>query len=168
MVPGLRRYPLVAVVLVSLVGCTSAAAHHATPSSPPATTSSPATTPAPSSSARHRSTPPVRRTTHSVAPVPAPRPPTPKSTPPPVSAGLPLAYQTGTATRVITVVATSTGSTTATLQAWQKAGTGWTRRGGGIAAHVGSAGLTTHPSESTSATPIGSFTLSQAFGHDPN
>jgi L,D-peptidoglycan transpeptidase YkuD (ErfK/YbiS/YcfS/YnhG family) len=66
---------------------------------------------------------------------------------------------------VITVVASSTSSTTATLQAWDRApGGGWLKHGPAIAAHVGSAGLTTHPSEFVSATPIGSFTLTQAFG----
>ena len=33
-----------------------------------------------------------------------------------------------------------------------------------MTAHVGSDGLSTSPSESRSATPIGSFTLTQAFG----
>jgi L,D-peptidoglycan transpeptidase YkuD (ErfK/YbiS/YcfS/YnhG family) len=65
---------------------------------------------------------------------------------------------------VITVVAPSTGSTVATLQAWQKSGRQWLRHGPAVPAHVGSQGLTTHPSESLSATPIGSFTLTQAFG----
>ena len=62
-------------------------------------------------------------------------------------------------------MAPSTGSTTALLQAWYKApGGGWLRYGSTVTAHVGSQGLTTHPSESKSATPIGSFTLTQAFG----
>jgi L,D-peptidoglycan transpeptidase YkuD (ErfK/YbiS/YcfS/YnhG family) len=66
---------------------------------------------------------------------------------------------------VITVVASSTGSTTAVLQAWNKApGGGWLRYGSAVTAHVGAEGLTTQPSESKSATPIGSFTLTQAFG----
>jgi L,D-peptidoglycan transpeptidase YkuD (ErfK/YbiS/YcfS/YnhG family) len=66
---------------------------------------------------------------------------------------------------VITVVAGSYGSTTATLQAWDRApGGGWIKHGAALLAHVGSQGLTTAPSESRSATPIGSFTLTQAFG----
>jgi len=78
---------------------------------------------------------------------------------------LPLPYTTGSATRVITVVASLHASTVATLQAWTKApGGGWLRWGGAITAHVGSQGLTSAPSESLSATPIGSFTLTQAFG----
>jgi L,D-peptidoglycan transpeptidase YkuD (ErfK/YbiS/YcfS/YnhG family) len=97
------------------------------------------------------------------------RPPSsPKPAPQPVSRGqsLPLHYSTGSATKVITVTARSSGSTTATLQAWTKApGGGWRRYGSGVTAHVGADGLSSHPSESRSATPIGSFTLTQAFGH---
>jgi L,D-peptidoglycan transpeptidase YkuD (ErfK/YbiS/YcfS/YnhG family) len=70
---------------------------------------------------------------------------------------------------VVTVVAASTAATTATVQAWDRAaGGGWLPHGPAIGAHVGSQGLTLHPSESISATPIGSFTLSQAFGRLPN
>jgi L,D-peptidoglycan transpeptidase YkuD (ErfK/YbiS/YcfS/YnhG family) len=43
---------------------------------------------------------------------------------------------------------------------------GWVRRGPRIAAWIGSQGMTRHASESKSATPIGSFTLTHAFGHD--
>ncbi|HSY16121.1 MAG TPA: L,D-transpeptidase family protein [Jatrophihabitantaceae bacterium] len=82
---------------------------------------------------------------------------------------LPLAYPTANSREVITVTAPSTASTTATLQAWTLApGGGWLPRGGPIPAHVGSDGLSRSPSESRSATPIGSFTLTQAFGHDAN
>ncbi len=38
------------------------------------------------------------------------------------------------------------------------------RFGSAVTSHVGSQGLTTQPSESRSATPIGSFTLTEAFG----
>jgi len=66
---------------------------------------------------------------------------------------------------VITVIATSTRSTTATLQAWDLApGGGWLPHGGAVTAHIGAAGMTTAPSESVSATPIGSFSVTQAFG----
>jgi L,D-peptidoglycan transpeptidase YkuD (ErfK/YbiS/YcfS/YnhG family) len=88
--------------------------------------------------------------------------------PPPGAQALPLDSATGSATEVITVVANSTSSTTAQLQAWTRVPGGWARRGGPITAHVGSAGLTAHPSESLSATPIGSFTLTRAFGRDAN
>ena len=80
---------------------------------------------------------------------------------------LPLRFATRNATKVITVVARSTGSTTATLQAWSKRrGGGWRRHGSAVIAHVGSDGLSRHPSESQSATPIGSFTLTHAFGRN--
>jgi L,D-peptidoglycan transpeptidase YkuD (ErfK/YbiS/YcfS/YnhG family) len=70
---------------------------------------------------------------------------------------------------VITVTAHSTGSTTATLQAWTKAsGGGWLRYGRSVTAYIGADGMSTHPSESRSATPIGSFTLTQAFGYYAN
>jgi L,D-peptidoglycan transpeptidase YkuD (ErfK/YbiS/YcfS/YnhG family) len=82
---------------------------------------------------------------------------------------LPPGYSTGSATRVITVVATSHSKTTATLQAWDKApGGGWLKSGKAVTAHIGSDGMTKSPSESKSATPEGSFTLTQAFGHDSN
>ena len=80
---------------------------------------------------------------------------------------LPLRFRTHTATRVITVAAGSSGSTTARLQAWTKAaGGGWFRHGRAVTAHVGADGLSAHASESRSATPIGSFTLTRAFGRN--
>ena len=122
-------------------------------------------------------TAPSRSVTHSPPAVPrqqAAKPPRPASVAPPVPSArstvvrgqaLPVPFSTGSATRVITVVAPSAGSTTATLQAWSRApGGGWLRYGGALLAHVGTQGLITAPSESRSATPIGSFGLTQAFG----
>jgi L,D-peptidoglycan transpeptidase YkuD (ErfK/YbiS/YcfS/YnhG family) len=88
------------------------------------------------------------------------------SVPAPVrGVSLPVGGSTTGANQVITVVASSYGSTTATLQAWSRApGGGWLRVGPAVHAHVGSDGLTTAPSEFKSATPIGSFSLTQAFG----
>ena len=37
-----------------------------------------------------------------------------------------------------------------------------------MSAWLGSAGMTPYPSEQVSATPMGSFTITQAFGHDPD
>jgi L,D-peptidoglycan transpeptidase YkuD (ErfK/YbiS/YcfS/YnhG family) len=72
---------------------------------------------------------------------------------------------TGRATRVLTVKGRSTSSTIATLQAWRKApGGGWLHVGTAVTAHIGADGMSRSPSESRSATPIGSFTLTQAFG----
>jgi L,D-peptidoglycan transpeptidase YkuD (ErfK/YbiS/YcfS/YnhG family) len=110
---------------------------------------------------------PTTTPTPSTHPAPQPRTTTTSKAPPapPPGQSLPLGYTTGAATRVITVVAPSTGSTTAVLQAWNKApGGGWLQYGSAVTAHVGSQGLTTQPSESKSATPIGSFTLTEAFG----
>jgi L,D-peptidoglycan transpeptidase YkuD (ErfK/YbiS/YcfS/YnhG family) len=120
----------------------------------------------PPASATHPAAPaPTRPATRAAPPPPPPPQSQPKPAPKPRGQSLPLGYSTGSATRVITVVASSTGSTTATLQAWTKAaGGGWTRYGSAVTAHVGSQGLTPQPSESKSATPMGSFTLTQAFG----
>ncbi len=84
----------------------------------------------------------------------------------PASSGqaLPLRYSTGSATRVITVVARSYSSTVATLQAWTKVSGGWRRYGSATTAHLGSDGMSSHPSEYRSASPIGSFTLTRSFG----
>jgi L,D-peptidoglycan transpeptidase YkuD (ErfK/YbiS/YcfS/YnhG family) len=80
---------------------------------------------------------------------------------------LPLHFRTHNATKVITVTAQSRGSTTARLQAWTKApGGGWFRHGRSVVAHVGADGLSTQASEYRSATPIGSFTLTHAFGRN--
>ena len=94
--------------------------------------------------------------------------PVPKTTPKPAAPSgqrLPVAGSTAGSTRVITVTASSYGSTTATLQAWVAVpGGGWLKYGGSTLAHVGADGLSTAPSETRSATPVGSFTLTQAFG----
>lgn len=117
-------------------------------------------------------------TAHTTAPAargPAPRPaskaasnPAPKPASKPAlqrGQSLPVAGSTQGATRVITVVASSHRSTTATLQPWVAApGGGWLKQGSAILAHVGADGLSATPSESRSATPIGSFSLTQAFG----
>lgn len=80
---------------------------------------------------------------------------------------LPLGLRTADARQVITVVAPSSSSTTATLQAWRKVSGAWSRVGPAVDAHLGSDGIG-RASESTSRTPAGSFTLTQAFGHDAN
>lgn len=77
---------------------------------------------------------------------------------------LPLNGTTGSARQVVTVSALSTGATIANLQAWRRITGGWRTVGPTVTAHLGSDGLSRHPSESRSATPIGSFTLTQAFG----
>ena len=150
-----RALPLSDLAVTSAAPRTSAAPSSTTPRPHPSSSSQHAAPTRPSSASPARPAPRTTATTASAAPKPAP-----------VRGGaLPLGYSTGTATRVITVVAASTSSTTAQLQAWTKApGGGWLRYGSAVTAHVGSQGLTTQPSESKSATPIGSFTLTLAFG----
>ena len=151
----------------------SAAASSRAASTPPAarsTVSAPTSHPPTSTAPAHPATSRPHTTAAAPHPTVAPARTTtsaPRSSTAQRGVALPLRYTTGTATRVITVTAHSYGSTTATLQAWTKAsGGGWRRYGASVTAHVGAQGLTTHPSESRSATPIGSFTLTQAFGHD--
>jgi L,D-peptidoglycan transpeptidase YkuD (ErfK/YbiS/YcfS/YnhG family) len=116
---------------------------------------------APSSAAR----PPAPSTTTS-------RPTHPRSAHPrsthPTGMRLPLGFDTGRAEQVLTVVAASTSSTRGLVQAWRKVASGWKKVGPSVPAWLGSEGLSRHPSESKNATPIGSFTLTRAFGHDPN
>jgi L,D-peptidoglycan transpeptidase YkuD (ErfK/YbiS/YcfS/YnhG family) len=125
----------------------------------PATSVSTTTTP--------NSAPPLAAT--ALAPPTAPA--VPRSSAPALVRGqaLPLGLPTGAASKVVTVTAASANSTTATLQAWNAApGGGWLPYGAPVAAHLGSGGLTTQPSETKPATPIGSFTLTQAFGSAAN
>jgi L,D-peptidoglycan transpeptidase YkuD (ErfK/YbiS/YcfS/YnhG family) len=69
---------------------------------------------------------------------------------------------------VLTVVAGAESDTSASLQPWRRVGGGWHRVGPALPAWLGSAGMTPRPSESLSATPMGSWTLTQAFGRDPD
>jgi L,D-peptidoglycan transpeptidase YkuD (ErfK/YbiS/YcfS/YnhG family) len=92
------------------------------------------------------------------APPRSPAPP-PATTP----AGLPLAVDPGSSTQVVTVVAASSASTTAKLTAWERGPNGWTPVLGPITARVGSAGVG-HASETSTRTPAGTFTLTEAFG----
>jgi L,D-peptidoglycan transpeptidase YkuD (ErfK/YbiS/YcfS/YnhG family) len=84
----------------------------------------------------------------------------------PHAGSLPLPFSTRGAGQVITVTASGPASTEGTLQAWRQVPGGWRRVGPAVPAWLGSDGLTRHPSETRSATPIGSFTLTRAFGHD--
>jgi L,D-peptidoglycan transpeptidase YkuD (ErfK/YbiS/YcfS/YnhG family) len=79
-----------------------------------------------------------------------------------------LDLPTGSAQQVVVVTAASAGSTTGTLRTYQRQGSVWHEIGAPAFAYLGTAGLTAQPSESRSATPIGSFTLTQAFGRLAN
>jgi L,D-peptidoglycan transpeptidase YkuD (ErfK/YbiS/YcfS/YnhG family) len=75
---------------------------------------------------------------------------------------LPLPYS-GSAGQVITVVAPSRSSTTATLTAWVREGAGWRSAIGPVTANVGSSGIG-EASETVTRTPAGVFGLTEAFG----
>jgi L,D-peptidoglycan transpeptidase YkuD (ErfK/YbiS/YcfS/YnhG family) len=79
---------------------------------------------------------------------------------------LPLRYSTGSARQVITVVADTQSDTQGIVQAWGRVPGGWLRVGPGVPAYLGYDGMSPHPSESRSAVPMGSYTLTQAFGRD--
>lgn len=91
---------------------------------------------------------------------------TPKRTP--HAAQLPLDDPTYRARQVISVVASAQQDVRATVQAWTKVPGGWKRVGPSIPAWLGTDGMSPHPSEQVSAVPMGSYTLTQAFGHDPD
>src|SRR3954470_13611192 len=98
---------------------------------------------------------------------PTPRTPTTPKPTPPAPTRLPLGVDPGASTQVVTVAAPSSRSTTATLTAWELRPTGWTAVIGPVGARVGSAGVG-RASESTTRTPAGTFTLTEAFGRSGN
>ncbi len=166
-----------ATTAAATTAATTAAAPAARPARPrtPLPTATPTPTPTPTSTPRKATRPAPARPaapaptsaarTAAAQPRPAPAPTRAPAATKPKGVALPLHFGTGAATRVITVVAHSARSTTATLQAWDKMpGGGWRKAAAAVFAHVGAQGLTRSPSESKSATPIGSFTLTHAFG----
>lgn len=132
-----------ALLATTLVGCAASAPPAVLPADHPISTATTTSTPTTTTQARPTT----------VAPSGQP---------------LPVTADTGPATQVITVVASSTSATTARLREWDKVSGGWQPVSADIPANIGTAGLTTHPSENLSATPIGSFTLTHAFGRDAN
>lgn len=99
----------------------------------------------------------------SMRPAPTVRPNRATVRPRATAAAPPASLARGTS-QLITVLASSWGSTTATLQRWERAARGWVRVGAPILAHLGAAGLTAHPSEATAATPVGVFAFGLALG----
>jgi L,D-peptidoglycan transpeptidase YkuD (ErfK/YbiS/YcfS/YnhG family) len=76
---------------------------------------------------------------------------------------LPMGIDAGNSTEVVTVVAPSARSTTATLTSWQLTSAGWKAVVGPMTAYVGAAGVGA-ASEDVARTPQGVFTLTEAFG----
>lgn len=81
----------------------------------------------------------------------------------PAPADLPLGIDPGASTQVITVVAPSSRSRTATLTAWELRAGGWTAVVGPVVARIGRDGIGA-AREDISRTPGGTFGLSEAFG----
>ena len=159
------------VAALALTGCggSSESGPTATSDTPAAATSSsvaPATS-APASSI----TPVLTRTPRPSRTTPAPATTTaqakPKATTRAASTAtrLPLDLPTGDAEQAVTVVTSSSGDTTATVQRWSKDGSRWRKVGAAIDGYVGSGGVG-RASEGSTRTPAGSYTLTQAFGRD--
>jgi L,D-peptidoglycan transpeptidase YkuD (ErfK/YbiS/YcfS/YnhG family) len=168
-----RLGAVVAALAALTAGCSGGGSVPARSSARPLTsalTSAPSPTATPSSKTPSRRPGSSQRTTSHPARTLRPRSTAPRTTAvrhtSSATRSLPLGFGAGSAREVITVVAPSTGSTEGTLQAWRKVTGGWRRVGGAVHAWLGADGLSAHPSESRSATPIGSFTLTQAFGRD--
>lgn len=184
------RFAAVTGAVAALAACSTSATRHAGPGqpSPPTSvstrsTASSAPTPRSSTAVRSSSAAPTRpartrvRRTTSEAPHRSLSPSQRRSTTTrstrnhstgTPSDALPLRYSTGNARQVITVTARSTTSTGAILQAWQRAGDGWRPSGPAVSAWLGAAGFSRPASEGSTATPQGSFSLTQAFGRDAN
>ena len=76
---------------------------------------------------------------------------------------------TGGGSQLMTVVASSTGATTATVTLWQRVGACWTVAYGPWSGWVGSNGLSSQKVEGDGTAPIGLFGISSTFyGIDPN
>lgn len=83
--------------------------------------------------------------------------------------GLPLDEPTRDATQVVTITAASEDARIAEGRAWSREADGtWTVAGDPFVAHLAISGLTAHERESLTASPIGSFSLTEAFGRLPN
>ncbi|NEK84372.1 hypothetical protein GCU60_01120 [Blastococcus saxobsidens] len=85
----------------------------------------------------------------------------------PAGATLPLGLDPGGSAQVVTVVAPSARSTSAQLTAWERGPEGWRPVLGPMTARIGSAGIG-RASETTTRTPAGTFSLTEAFGRAGN
>jgi L,D-peptidoglycan transpeptidase YkuD (ErfK/YbiS/YcfS/YnhG family) len=140
---GIGVLPLLAALLA---GC---AAHPDRPTTAPI----PASTTAPAAS----TTVPVPASTTVPAARPTPPPPTTPARPTAAPLLVERMADTRGAQQLITV-------TEAGLQAFERVGTRWRLVLGPLPAVIGAQGFSHAVSESTTATPIGLFTLTQAFG----
>ena len=158
----MRAVLVVAAVALCVAGCSSST-HRQGESPAPSLSTTTSVSSAPSSSHSSSTAPsatPSASSTHATPHHATPRPS------PPSAAQLPLGYSTGSATQIITVTTSVASNTHATLQSWTRQGSGWQRIGPSVAANLGTDGMTARPSETLSATPEGSYTLTQAFGRE--
>jgi len=106
---------------------------------------------------RTTAAPKTTKTTKTTKTKPAPRAP---------DFGIPVSI--GNAQQIVTVTASSSSATTGTLRAWQQQSDGsWKVVHGPYRAWLGSAGIG-HQSEGSTRTPLGTFTMTEAFGRDPD
>jgi L,D-peptidoglycan transpeptidase YkuD (ErfK/YbiS/YcfS/YnhG family) len=70
----------------------------------------------------------------------------------------PVAMPTGS-TELVTVTASSYGTTVASLELWQRRGTCWRRVAGPWRAWLGSSGMSSHKHEGDGSTPTGTYRL---------
>ena len=75
---------------------------------------------------------------------------------------------TQSATQLVTVTATAYGTTTASLELWQRRGGCWRHVAGPWRARLGRSGLSTHKHEGDGATPTGTYRLGAAYGIAPD
>lgn len=134
----------------------TAAARTKPPAAPKPPTTSAKPSAAPTTSARPTTKPP---TTSAKPPASTARPAAPNF-------GIPVTL--GNATQLITVTAKTKTATVGTLRAWEKTAAGtWRTVYGPVTANLGAAGIGP-ASESYSRTPLGTFTLTEAFGRLAN
>ena len=81
--------------------------------------------------------------------------------------GAPVAVPAGS-TQLLTVTATRLGTTTASIELWERKGACWRRTAGPWRAWLGRAGLSTHKVEGDGATPTGTYRLGPLYGIEPN
>ena len=162
------RPGLLAVALAALLGGAGCAADGPAPAAGPATAASPeaaapASSSVPATGSADRASRPAPT---AAAPAPAGRV-RPKPAPP-ASLLLPdRMADTRGAAQLIAVTNGGSGAT-GTLEAFERVGGRWRRAFGPMPARIGAEGFSRQVSERTTATPIGLFTLTEAFGTEPD
>ncbi len=81
--------------------------------------------------------------------------------------GAPAPVPAGT-TQLVTVTAPRFGTTTASLELWERRGACWQRTEGPWRAWLGRSGLSARKREADGATPVGTFRLGPAYGIEPD